>query len=163
MGVSEMVLILLAVVGLMVPLVGIVLLVKGCRRSGGLGFPACGHCQYDVSATIGTSSTCPECGQDLGSSGVMSPEGKRSTGLIVAGALVLLVSLGCLGPLLLSIMLPALTKARNVAQTIQAQKAAETAAEEPASLQPQSQEQDQPEVPGTSWAKPLDSTWALAD
>jgi hypothetical protein len=160
MGVAELMSILFLLVVLAIPIVGIVFLVKGCRRRGGLGFPACGNCQYDVTATLGTSLTCPECGNDLRASGVQAPDGKRSVGFIVTGALLLLLGLGCMTPLLVGITLPAVAKARTIAQQRQAQAAATVAenAQDDGDQEP-SDPLAEEEVPSDDSSDP-DTSWA---
>ena len=36
-------------------------------------YPACGRCEYDVSATIGSEARCPECGAAFADVGVKPP------------------------------------------------------------------------------------------
>ncbi len=101
---------------MVVPLAGGVLLIVFSRRRGP-DHPACGKCGYNVHASIGSVTRCPECGADFGQAGITPPRGnrKRNPFMIVAGVALIVFSVGCLGSTLL---LP--LAARNAA----AQKAA---------------------------------------
>ena len=101
-----------------VPLVGGVLLIVFSRRRGP-DHPACGKCGYNVHASIGSVTRCPECGADFGQAGITPPQGnrKRNPFMIAAGVVLIVSSLGCLGPALL---LPLAARAQRSA----AQKAA---------------------------------------
>ncbi len=101
-----------------VPLAGGVLLIVFSGRRAP-GHPACGKCGYNVHGSIGSVTRCPECGADFGQAGIMPPRGnrKRNPFMIVAGVVLIVSSLGCLGSTLL---LPLAARAQRSA----AQKAA---------------------------------------
>lgn len=69
-------------------------------RRGGLGYPACGQCRYNVSATVGTAARCPECGAELAQVGVMPPKGRRNPLMFWLGLALFLLPLTCFGSLL---------------------------------------------------------------
>ncbi len=96
---------------------GVLLIVFSGRR--GPGHPACGKCGYIVHGSIGSVTRCPECGADFGQAGITPPVGnrKRNPFMIAAGVVLIVSSLGCLGPALL---LPLAARAQRSA----AQKAA---------------------------------------
>ncbi len=96
---------------------GVLLIVFSGRRAP--GHWACGKCGYNVHGSIGSVTRCPECGADFGQAGITPPGGnrKRNPFMIAAGVVLIVSSLGCLGPALL---LPLAARAQRSA----AQKAA---------------------------------------
>ena len=107
---------------MVVPLAGGVLLIVFSRRRGP-DHPACGKCGYNVHASIGSVTRCPECGADFGQAGITPPVGnrKRNPFMIAAGVVLIVSSLGCLGStLLLPLLLPLAARTQRSA----AQKAA---------------------------------------
>lgn len=116
MGFVSLFLILILVV---LPVIGgIMLIVLGRRR--GKGFPACGQCGYDVSATLGTANArCPECGSDFGVVGITPAKTKSNKGAILAGIALIALPLLCFG----ATIIPAYTltsRARTAAQSARA-------------------------------------------
>ncbi len=98
------------------PLVGgVLLIVFSCRR--GPDHAACGQCGYNVHASIGSVTRCPECGAEFGQAGITPPRGKRNPFMIAAGVALIVLSVGCLGSSLLF-------GRATVAQSQAAQKAA---------------------------------------
>ena len=83
-----------------VPLVGGVLLIVFSRRRRP-DHPACGKCGYNVHATIGSGTRCPECGADFAQAGITPPRGKRNPFMIAAGVVLIVLAVGCLGSSLL--------------------------------------------------------------
>ena len=84
---------------------GIVLLVKS--RRGGPDYPSCGACSYDLTGSIGEVSRCPECGVEVAVAGIVPPGGRRSMARMVIGALLLVISVSCVGAgLLPALLLP---------------------------------------------------------
>ncbi len=128
-----------ALVGLMflimmvVALAGGVLLIVFSRRRGP-DHPACGKCGYNVQASIGSVTRCPECGADFGQAGITPPRAKRTRNpfMIAAGVALIVLSVGCLGSTLLLPLAAISPAARNAA----AQKAAARAA----AAQPETEE-----------------------
>jgi len=102
---------------MVVPLAGGVLLIVFSRRRGP-DHPACGKCGYNVHASIGSVTRCPECGADFGQAGITPPRGKRNPFMIAGGVVLIVFSVGCLGSTLL---LPLLARTQRSAA---AQKAA---------------------------------------
>lgn len=75
--------------------IGIALILTS--RRGGLGFPACGACQYDLSGTVGSSERCPECGALYVKVGILPPHGPKKTIRMWTGIAMLAVPLTCFG------------------------------------------------------------------
>ena len=98
-------------------LVGIVLIFKSRRV--GFSYPACGKCHYDLSATVGTATRCPECGVEFLTSGIIAPGARpRSRLMLVMGILLIvggLLPLCCFG-----VILPTAGSARRATATIRA-------------------------------------------
>ncbi len=106
---------------------GIVLLVKS--RHGGFAYPACGGCSYDLTGSIGEVSRCPECGVDVAVAGIVPPGGRRSMARMVIGALLLVISVSCLGAgLLPALLLPLRQRTTVVAPPAPAANASEVPA-----------------------------------
>jgi hypothetical protein len=126
-------LLVIVVLGLAL-LAGIVLIVRAKR--GGLPFPSCGACRYDLSGTIGSETRCPECGAAFAEAGIVPPHGgPANRRLMWAGIALVIAALGCLGSGVTTSMMSyraavarqqALIQARQAAQ---AQQAAVAAAE----------------------------------
>ncbi len=124
-----------------VPLtVGVLLIVF----SGGRGpdHPACGNCGYNVHASIGSVTRCPECGAEFGEAGITAPRSKRKRRpfMIAAGLVLIVLAVGCLGS---SLLFQRATIAQSqAARNAAAQKAA-TAQKAPAradAAQPETEE-----------------------
>ncbi len=84
---------------------GVTLIVRS--RRGGKEYPACGRCGYDVTATVGGTGRCPECGFALIEVGVLPPRGKaarRDPLMLFTGIAMLLVVTGCAGYLLVGVV-----------------------------------------------------------
>jgi hypothetical protein len=102
---------------------GIVLIVKGRRR--GPGYPACGGCGYDVTASVGAVDRCPECGGTFVSVGILPPTTRRP-GMQIAGVVLLVLGLGCVGSTILTSV--GMVRARQAqAQAARAQAQAQAA------------------------------------
>ncbi len=91
-----------ALVGILVLLIlvaalagGVLLIVFSRRR--GPDHPACGKCGYNVRASIGSGTRCPECGADFGQAGITPPRGKRKPFMIAAGLVLIVLAVGCFG------------------------------------------------------------------
>ena len=97
---SMAVLVLLIMVVAPLP-VGVLLIVF----SGGRGpdHPACGNCGYNVHASIGSVTRCPECGAEFGEAGITAPRSKRKRKplMIAAGLVLIVLAVGCFGSSLL--------------------------------------------------------------
>ncbi len=124
---------------MVVPLAGGVLLIVFSRRRGP-DHPACGKCGYNVHASIGSVTRCPECGADFGQAGITPPRGKRKPFMIAAGLVLIVLAVGCFGssPAFQRATIAQSRAARNAA----AQKAA-TAQKAPAradAAQPETEE-----------------------
>ena len=91
---------LVFLIGVVVPLVGGVLLLAISRRRGP-EYPACGKCGYDVHASIGSVTRCPECGADFAQAGITAPRGKRNPFMVVTGLALIVLAIGCFGSSLL--------------------------------------------------------------
>ncbi len=121
---------LLFLIIVVVPLAGGVLLIVFSRRRGS-DHPACGECGYNVHASIGSVTRCPECGADFGQGGIRPPRGKRNPFMIAGGVVLIVFSLGCLGSTLLYPL------ARSAAQKAAAAQAAPAPAD---AAQPETEE-----------------------
>ena len=110
---------------MVVPLAGGVLLIVFSRRRGP-DHPACGKCGYNVHASIGSVTRCPECGADFGQAGITPPRGKckRNPVMIAAGLVLIVLAVGCFGSSLL-FQRARIAQARNAAaqKTAAAQRA----------------------------------------
>ena len=126
----------LVVLIMVVPLAGGVLLIVFSRRRGP-DHPACGKCGYNVHASIGSVTRCPECGADFGQAGITPPRGKRNPLMIAAGVALTVLSVGCLGS---SLLLPIAKSqaARNAA--VQKAAAAQKAPARADAAQPETEE-----------------------
>ena len=64
---------------------GIVLILRGCRA--GRPYASCGNtaCRYDLSGTIGHADRCPECGSGFAAVGINPPSKPRNMAMIVTG------------------------------------------------------------------------------
>ncbi len=128
---------LLFLIMMVVPLVGGVLLIVFSRRRGP-DHPACGKCGYNVHASIGSVTRCPECGADFGQAGITPPRGKRNPFMIAAGVALIVLSVGCLGPALLLPIIAKSQAARNAAA--QRAPAAQKAPARADAVQPETEE-----------------------
>ena len=93
---------LLFMIMVVVPLtVGVLLIVFS--RGRGLDHPACGNCGYNVHASIGSVTRCPECGAEFGEAGITAPRSKRKRKpfMIAAGLVLIVLAVGCFGSSLL--------------------------------------------------------------
>lgn len=86
----------LVLIFVLLPLVAGILLV-GLSRRGGLGYPACGGCKYDLSGSIGVATRCPECGEDFANVGIVPPKGRRNRIMVWTGVVLLIIPLTWLG------------------------------------------------------------------
>ena len=76
MAAASMLGMLLLAMLVLVPIVlGVAMLINS--RRGGLGYPACGQCKYNLSASIGKTDRCPECGSAFATAGILPPRGPR--------------------------------------------------------------------------------------
>ncbi len=119
MSIAGVVGLLVLLIMVVVPLAGGVLLIVFSRRRGP-DHPACGKCGYNVHASIGSGTRCPECGADFGQAGITPPRDKRNPFMIAAGLVLIVLAVGCFGSSLLFPMIAQSQAARNAA----AQKAA---------------------------------------
>lgn len=85
--------ILSVVLVLVVVLAGCGIVVASTRKR--RPFASCGKCGYDVTATVGSSPRCPECGAQFTEVGVRPPE--RVRGAMLAAGLAIVLGGGCLG------------------------------------------------------------------
>ena len=108
---------LVILIMVVVPLAGGVLLIVFSRRRGP-DHPACGKCGYNVHASIGSVTRCPECGAEFGQAGITPPRGKRNPFMITAGLVLIVLAAGCLGSSLLLSIAPS-----QAARSAAAQKA----------------------------------------
>ena len=78
----------LPIVALIVLFVTLIVTGRAPRRN----YPSCGRCGFDLTGTLGTSDTCPECGTSIGIAGVCPIRSgrRRSTGTL--GLIVALIS-----------------------------------------------------------------------
>ncbi len=81
--------------------VGVLLIVFS--RGRGPDHPACGNCGYNVHASIGSVTRCPECGAEFGEAGITAPRSKRKRKpfMIAAGLVLIVLAVGCFGSSLL--------------------------------------------------------------
>ncbi len=98
MSIAGLVGLLVLLIMVVVPLAGGVLLLVFSRRRAP-DHPACGKCGYNVQASIGSVTRCPECGADFRQAGITPPRGKRKRNpyMIAAGVALIVLSVGCLG------------------------------------------------------------------
>ena len=87
---------LIVLVLLFLPLMAGVALMLNSRRRG-LKFPSCGGCGYDVTGTVGTSTRCPECGQEFIAVGIVPPGGRRNPVTFWAGLALVVIPITCIG------------------------------------------------------------------
>ena len=132
---------MLAWVAMAIPIVaGIIIIVAA--RGRGLGYPACAVCKYDLTATIGTASRCPECGAEFARVGILPPREARKRILLWTGVILLVAPLSCAG---VGIMAMRLTVAR-------AQQSAAAARQAAVASQLAAMAQQQPRQTGTTTA-----------
>lgn len=82
---------------LALPLIGGIVLIMMSKRKG-KGYPACGRCGYDVSATLGTTSArCPECGGEFAVVGVLPPVTPTRRWPLTVGVLLVVFPITCVG------------------------------------------------------------------
>ena len=115
---------------------GVWLFVRGLR--GGSGFPSCGKCGYDLSASLGSVARCPECGSAFAEVGINKPGPRKRPILLVAGGALVVIATGCLGTGLTMTMT---NNARARATVAQAQAVAAQAQAQP-DAQPDTTTQD---------------------
>lgn len=84
---------------ILIPLAAGITLLLLARR-GGLGYPACGQCGYDVSGSVGSVTRCPECGAAFTEAGIMPPTRRDRPFMRTAGLLLIILSIGCFGSML---------------------------------------------------------------
>ena len=116
MSIAGVVGLLVFLIMVVMPLVGGVLLIVLSRRRGP-DHPACGKCGYNVHASIGSVTRCPECGADSGQAGITPPRGKRKRNpfMIAAGLVLIVLAVGCFGSSLLFPTIAQSQAARNAA------------------------------------------------
>jgi hypothetical protein len=135
MAASSSLLILLLVVLIPVGLIVVGVILINRARRGRFPYPACGACNYDLSATIGAVDRCPECGAEFKMVGIIAPSSSNRREMKWAGIALLsigiLVTISCGGLL----VLPAIGSARSAASRAAAIRAAQTA-QPPAASQP---------------------------
>jgi hypothetical protein len=126
-GISIIGLLMLLVVVLLPLAIGIMLIV-GSRR-GGHGYPACGACHYNLSATVGTSTRCPECGALFTEVGILPPKGARRPLMLWLGVGVILIPIFLFGTMfgMMAFRSSAARAAQKQAIMAQQQAAAQTA------------------------------------
>src|SRR5688572_21555823 len=120
--------ILILLVLIAAPVVGIILILTS--RRGGLGYPACGSCNYDLSGTIGKGTRCPECGTDIAVAGIVPPKGRRDVGRTWVGVAFVVVPLTCAGVALLGMSV-------RTVRSVRSQQAAQAAATQAAATNAQ--------------------------
>jgi len=81
-------------------IVGIFLIITSRQR--GKAYPACGACQYDLSGSVGSVARCPECGADFKTVGISAPAARRNVPMLVAGIVLLVLPVTCVGGLVLT-------------------------------------------------------------
>lgn len=120
--------------------VGVTLIVLS--RRGGLPYPSCGGCRYDVSGSVGQTTRCPECGAAFTDVGIVPAGPRRRVGLLIAGIGIVLIMTTCVGgsvALTLAQHAEARAAQRRAAaaqmQALQAQQAAIQARDEAAGLE----------------------------
>ncbi len=116
-----------------VVLAGIVLVVTSRRP--GSPFPKCGQCGYNVSASIGTTTRCPECGGGFGVVGITPTVARRNPATLWIGLGLIIVPTTCIGGGLLASL--AAHRAEMAAQIRAAQAAQAAAAQQAAAVQAQ--------------------------
>ena len=96
MAAASMLGMLLLAMLVLVPIVlGVAMLINS--RRGGLGYPACGQCKYNLSASIGKTDRCPECGSAFATAGILPPRGPRRRLMAWTGAALIALPLMCGG------------------------------------------------------------------
>jgi len=140
MAATSMLVFVIALLVILIPLaIGIALVVKS--RGKGLGYPACGTCRYDLSASVGTTDRCPECGLLFVTAGIVPPHGQRQPALLWMGVALLALSLGCAGTGLFASVLSqrAMQRARAAAAAQQQSQAAQQASHQDQQAQPRAE------------------------
>ncbi len=119
---------IIVILVLLIPLVSGVLLIIFSRR-GGMGYPGCGKCGYDVGGSVGTVTRCPECGSPFMEVGILPPRGKRNSIMLASGIVIIVFVVGCIGTgLVTTRSSTALQQARAAA--VQAKAAAQRQAQQ---------------------------------
>ncbi len=138
MTIAGVVGLLVFLIMVLVPLAGGVLLIVFSRRRGP-DYPTCGKCGYNVQASIGSGTRCPECGDDFGQAGITPPRGKRKRNpfMIAAGLVLIVLAVGCFGSSLLY-QRATIAQSRNAA--VQKAAAAQKAPARADAAQPETEE-----------------------
>ncbi len=121
----------LVLIFVLLPLAAGILLV-GLSRRGGLGYPACGGCKYDLSGSIGVATRCPECGADFANVGIVPPKGRRNRIMVWTGVVLIVVPLTCVGMSVATVLL-SLPRAVPAQQSVAQQGPAAVGRQQPAS------------------------------
>ena len=114
---------LLLLMLLPLPLVAGVALIIMSRRKGG-PFPACGQCGYNISASIGTTTRCPECGGEFGEVGVRPTKARTHPAMLWIGLALVILPTTCIGLGVLRVFLAQRQGESQRAAAITAQAAA---------------------------------------
>lgn len=124
---------------------GVWLFLRGLR--GGPKFPSCGGCGYDLSGSLGSVARCPECGSAFTRVGINKPGPRRRPVLMLAGAALVGVAIGCIGTGLTTMLLMTqrATTARARAIAARAQAVAARTDAPPATTAPEAAADDQGE------------------
>lgn len=69
------------------------------RFSKSRSYPACGSCGYDLSASVGAVTRCPECGAEFKDVGIRPPGESRNKAMLITGLVLVLIPLTCFGAL----------------------------------------------------------------
>lgn len=104
------------------PLMGGVMLIMFARRRVP-DHPSCGKCRYNVRASIGSVTRCPECGAEFAEVGIRPPGGHRSPFLIAAGLLLIVLAVSGFGSAVM-LQRAAMAQARAATQAAAARAAA---------------------------------------
>ncbi len=144
MSIAGVVRLLVLLIIVVMPLVSGVLLIVLSRRRGP-DHPACGKCGYNVHASIGSGTRCPECGVDFGQAGITPPRGKRNPFMMAAGVALIVVAVGCFSSSLL--FQRAKIAQSQAARSVAAQQgaAAQNAAAQAPAAQPETKEDPEAE------------------
>ena len=123
--------------------VGVLLIVFS--RGRGPDHPACGKCGYNVRASIGSVTRCPECGAEFGEAGITAPRSKRKRKpfMIAAGLVLIVLAVGCFGS---SLLVQRATIAQSQAARAAAAQNAATAQQAPAPAEAAQPETDEDPV-----------------
>jgi hypothetical protein len=107
---------------------GIVLIIVSRRRA--TPFPQCGKCGYNVSASIGTTTRCPECGGEFGVVGIKPTIVRGNPATLWLGIAMVALPMMCVGTgLAYSLAARSAAQARAAAQAAAAANAARATAQ----------------------------------